>query len=60
MQVFKMEHQSTIAGDEGKEKTALWIVHQFYWPSMFKDTKRHCQSCPKWQRVAKKETKTTQ
>ena len=38
-------HDLPFAGHLGREKTALRILRQFYWPTLFQDVRRYCRSC---------------
>ena len=47
--VLKLAHSVLTAGHLGREKTAQRILRRFFWPTLFKDVKTHCQQCPECQ-----------
>ena len=38
-----------MSGHLGRDKTTQRIPRRFYWPTVFKDVKEYCQSCPECQ-----------
>ena len=46
-----------MAGHLGREHTAKRILKRFFWPGVFQDVKKYCESCDACQRVAKKREK---
>ena len=47
--VIKLAHDIPLAGHLGQEKTTRRILRRFYWPTLFQDVRRHCQSCEECQ-----------
>lgn len=41
-----------LAGHLGQKKTAERILQRFYWPTLFKDVREMCKTCPECQRTA--------
>ena len=55
--VLKLAHDMPMAGHLGRERTLHRILKRFWWPTVFADTKKYCQSCPECQRVARRPPK---
>ena len=51
-EVLKIAHAIPIAGHLGKEKTARRVLQRFYWPTLYRDVAKFCQSCTACQKVA--------
>ncbi len=48
-EVIKLAHDIPLSGHLGREKTAKRILRRFYWPTLFRDVKQHCQTCEECQ-----------
>ena len=48
--ILELAHQIPVAGHLWKEKTAKRILQRFYWPTVFRDVKEHCQACTSCQK----------
>ena len=44
-EVLKLGHEGMLAGHLGRKRTADRILAYFFWPGIFGDIKRFCQSC---------------
>lgn len=44
-----LEHVHTLLGHFGLDKMMAYLVKHFWWPSMTKDTKAYCDTCPSCQ-----------
>ena len=42
-------HDIPFAGHLGRDKTTQRILRRFYWPTLFADVKRYCQTCEECQ-----------
>ena len=51
--VLKLAHSVPIAGHLGAEKTTQRVLRRFYWPSLYRDVKRYCQTCEECQLCSK-------
>ena len=36
----------------GRNKTTQWTLHRFYWPTIFRDVKEFCRTCPDCQKAS--------
>ena len=45
-QIIRLAHDLPFSGHLGTEKTTQRVLRRFYWPSLFRDVKDYCQSCP--------------
>ena len=52
--VLQMAHDVPLAGHLGREKTANRILQRFYWPTVFADVRKHCQSCAECQQASQR------
>lgn len=43
--VMRLAHDVPFAGHLGREKTVQRILRRFYWPTLFQDVRRYCQTC---------------
>jgi hypothetical protein len=43
--VIQSEHDSTVAGHFGRERTLVLITKNFYWINMERDKKKYCSEC---------------
>ena len=48
-QVVRIAHDLPFAGHLGREKTVQRILRRFYWPTLFYDVRRYCQTCEECQ-----------
>ena len=48
-QVIRLAHDIPFAGHLGREKTAWRILQRFYWPTLFQDVRRYCETCKECQ-----------
>ena len=55
--ILKMAHYMLMAGCIGVERTLLRIRKSFWWLRVSKDVKNYVQSCPEYQKVAKRPMK---
>ena len=53
-EVLKLGHEGVLAGHLGTKRTADRILAHFFWPGIFGDIKRFCQSCDICQRTVNK------
>ncbi|XP_065928583.1 uncharacterized protein [Magallana gigas] len=53
-QILSLSHDIHLAGHMGIKKTRERILRNFFWPGIFEDTKKYCQSCPKCQKGTSK------
>lgn len=53
-QILSLSHDIPLAGHMGIKKTRERILRNFFWPGIFEDTKKYCQSCPKCQKGTSK------
>ena len=51
-EVLKIAHDIPLSGHLGKDKTARRILQRFYWPTLYRDVAKHCQSCEACQKSA--------
>ena len=51
--VMSLAHHIPMAGHMGQRKTVERILQRFYWPTVFEDVKKLCQSCEECQRTSK-------
>ena len=51
--MLKLAHSVLIAGHLGAEKTTQRVLRRFYWPSLYRDVKRYCQTCEECQLCSK-------
>lgn len=52
--VLELAHDRPLAGHLGLEKTKQRILSSFYWPELFSDVKKHCQTYDICQKTAKR------
>lgn len=52
--VMKLGHESILAGHMAARKTTERVLNEFFWPSVWTDVQRFCQSCDQCQRSAPK------
>ena len=45
LQVMKVAHDSVMGGHLGHRKTLDRVMSQFFWPNLYAEIKRYCQSC---------------
>ena len=55
-EVLRLGHESVLAGHLGIKKTTDRILMSFFWPGVFGDIRRYCQSCDVCQRTVGKGT----
>ena len=55
--VLRLAHDVPMAGHLGRERTTKRILKRFFWPGLFQDVRKYCESCDACQRVAKKREK---
>ena len=48
--ILSLGHDIPLAGHLGNKKTRSRILQHFFWPGLFSDVTRHCQSCPQCQK----------
>ena len=48
--VLGLAHNIPMAGHLGRRKTAKRILQRFYWPGVFRDVQKHCQTCGQCQK----------
>ena len=44
-EVLHTAHTIPLAGHLGREKTARPVLQRFYWPTLYRDVAKYCQSC---------------
>lgn len=49
-QILSLGHDIPLAGHMGIKKTKERILRNFYWPGIFQEKKKYCQSCQKCQK----------
>ena len=49
---MRVTHSIPIAGHLSHDKTTSCVLPRFYWPTLFRDVARFCQSCEACQKVA--------
>jgi hypothetical protein len=54
-QVLKLAHDVPMAGHMGQERSLRRIRRRFWWPGLERDVKQYIRSCPRCQKVARKE-----
>ena len=54
--VVRLAHDIPMAGHLGKRKTADRIRQRFYWPSLYRDVAKYCQSCERCQKSSPRHT----
>ena len=52
--VLHLAHTIPFTGHLGKKKTAMRVLNQFYWPTLFRDVADYCQSCPECQKCTRR------
>ena len=52
--VMRIAHDSIMGGHLGSGKTSERILSQFYWPNLYNDVVRYCQSCEVCQKTIPK------
>ena len=50
--ILRLAHEVPLAGHLGKNKTAKRILNRFYWPTLFRDVRDYCRSCPNCQKAS--------
>ncbi|CAM4631962.1 unnamed protein product [Lepidochelys olivacea] len=50
--VLKLAHDIPAAGHLGQEKTVARVLARFFWPSIHREVKEYCASCPDCQHAA--------
>ena len=53
LEILSLGHESLFAGHLGRRKTLDRVASDFYWPGMYRDTEKYCQSCHVCQVVGK-------
>ena len=52
--ILHLAHEVPLAGHLGKNKTAKRILNRFYWPTLFRDVRDYCRSCPNCQKASRR------
>ena len=52
-ELLSLGHESLFAGHLGRRKTLDRVSSDYYWPGMYRDTEKYCQSCHVCQVVGK-------
>ena len=54
---LEMSHDIPIAGHQGRDRTRQQLLRRFFWPSIFSDVDKYCQSCSTCQKASFKGVK---
>ena len=50
--VLQVAHEIPMAGHMGRNKTTQRTLRRFYWPTIFRDVKEFCRTCPDCQKAS--------
>lgn len=48
--IMESEHDSTVGGHFGRERTMVLLTQIFYWPNMEMDVRKYCNECNNYHR----------